>query len=188
MTTDLKNITLNTTALTLRSVTLDDADWIALRSNDYGIARMTLSIPYPQTRTDVLHFLQESLVHAQAGTDFVLAIVSHVPCGLIGLADRDNGTAELGYWLSRTEWGRGYATQAAQAVTAFGFDVLGLENITAGHFNDNPASARVLEKAGFHYTGEICHLVSRARAKETACRQMILTRAEWRADQRESTE
>ena len=43
----------------------------------------------------------------------------------------------------------------------------------AGHFTDNPASGRVLEKAGFLYTGEVRNDFSRARAAETATRRMV---------------
>ncbi len=174
MTEDLQNITLYTERLTLRPVILEDTDWISVRSHDYEIAKMTLSIPYPQTRANVLRFLQEWISQAKEGTDYIFAIINTQPCGLIGLDNIANGTAELGYWLSRKSWGLGYATEAAKAITAFGFSTLGLDQITAGHFIDNHASARVLEKVGFHYTGEICHLVSAARKTEVHCKQMIL--------------
>ncbi len=180
MTKDLRNITLKSDRLRLRPVTLDDADWIAVRSNDYDIAKMTLSIPYPQTRANVLRFIHEWVSQAQAGTDYIFSIFNTQPCGLIGLNDTVNGTAEIGYWLSRKSWGHGLATEAVKTIADFGFETLKLKQITAGHFIDNAASARVLEKTGFHYTGEICNLVSTARKSTVQCKQMVLKRAPWR--------
>ena len=56
--------------------------------------------------------------------------------------------AELGYWIGKPFWGRGYATDAARAVVRWGFESLGLERIFAYHMTANPASGRVMEKMG----------------------------------------
>ena len=57
--------------------------------------------------------------------------------------------AELGYWIGATHWGLGYATEAARAVVAYGFDELGLISIWAGYYEGNERSRRVQEKLGF---------------------------------------
>ena len=75
--------------------------------------------------------------------------------GFIGLHQRPEAPAaepELGYWIARHRWGQGYATEAGRAVLAIA-GTLGHRRITAGHFMDNPASGRVLEKLGFRATG-----------------------------------
>jgi ribosomal-protein-alanine N-acetyltransferase len=59
--------------------------------------------------------------------------------------------AELGYWLGEPFGGRGIATQAVVALTRWAFDTLDLERIFAVPFASNPASVRVLEKAGFAF-------------------------------------
>lgn len=79
-------------------------------------------------------------------------------CGL-GLAGE---TPELGYWIARDDWGRGYATEASRAVLRLA-RVLGHRRIEASHFEDNPASSRVLAKLGFRPTGEIRPRYSLAR-------------------------
>lgn len=56
--------------------------------------------------------------------------------------------AELGYWVGQPFWNRGYATEAARAVIAFGFEVLGLNRIHASHLTRNPASGRVMPSPG----------------------------------------
>jgi RimJ/RimL family protein N-acetyltransferase len=52
-------------------------------------------------------------------------------------------------------WGRGYATEAALAVIAFGFEELGLNRIYAQHMASNPASGRVMQKAGMRHEGTL---------------------------------
>ena len=61
---------------------------------------------------------------------------------------------ELGYHLVPAMWGRGLATEAVHAVSRYGFETLGLPELFAGHHPGNQASANVLLKAGFVYTGE----------------------------------
>ena len=60
---------------------------------------------------------------------------------------RHNG--EIGYWLGHRWWGRGVATAAVRLIVAYAFGQLGLRRVYAEVFGNNPASVRVLEKAGF---------------------------------------
>ena len=62
-------------------------------------------------------------------------------------------TAELGYWLAEPFWGRGVMTAAVTAFVAHSFQTLPLQRIFASVYASNPASARVLEKAGFQFEG-----------------------------------
>lgn len=62
-----------------------------------------------------------------------------------------SGEAELGYWIGVPYWGRGYATEAAHAAVAYGFDELGLSAIWAGYYEGNERSHRVQEKLGFEF-------------------------------------
>lgn len=62
---------------------------------------------------------------------------------------------EMGYVLSREEWGKGYMTEAAKAILAYGFETLGLEMISINHYAYNSRSRRVIEKCGFTYEGTL---------------------------------
>lgn len=62
--------------------------------------------------------------------------------------------AELAYWIGLPYQGHGYATEAAAAITAFGFAKLQLHKIRVYHAADNPASGRTIEKLGFRFVGE----------------------------------
>ncbi|MFD7829878.1 GNAT family N-acetyltransferase [Kitasatospora sp. NPDC059803] len=66
----------------------------------------------------------------------------------------DRPVATLGYILRADTWGKGHATEAVLRILALGFGHLGLPEIHAKHHPDNPASGRVLLKAGFVPTGE----------------------------------
>ena len=63
------------------------------------------------------------------------------------------GEAELGYRFRRSAWGLGYATEGARALVAHALDVLGFRRVFAHALNDNPASIRVMEKAGLIHVG-----------------------------------
>ena len=71
-------------------------------------------------------------------------VIGH--CGLQRLEGGDE--VEVGYYLGRTAWGQGYATEAARAGLAYGFDRCGLSSIVAVVRPENAASRHVLEKLG----------------------------------------
>jgi RimJ/RimL family protein N-acetyltransferase len=58
-------------------------------------------------------------------------------------------SAEIGYWLGEEYWGRGIVTEALRAVTDYAFATFDLCRLSAGVFEWNPGSMRVLEKAGY---------------------------------------
>ena len=78
--------------------------------------------------------------------------------GGIGLelgSDIFQRSAEMGYWLGEPFWGRGIATEAVRAITNYAFSTFNLCRIYAGVFEWNPASMRVLEKAGYICEGRL---------------------------------
>jgi RimJ/RimL family protein N-acetyltransferase len=81
--------------------------------------------------------------------------------GSAGLA-RHEGRVEIGYWIARQHRGQGYATEAVCAVLRLA-KALGHGRIGAVLFADNPASERVLAKAGFHKCGELAERFRPAR-------------------------
>jgi len=76
--------------------------------------------------------------------------------GAIGIelhTDVERVSAEIGYWMGETFWGRGIATEALSAVTAEVFKQFELTRLYAVPFADHVASVRVLEKAGYSREG-----------------------------------
>jgi len=82
----------------------------------------------------------------------------------------EHGDWELAYGLRRDRWGRGYATEAAQACVRYGFDELGLERIVADVDPANVASVRVLEKCGFVAESDVFYAVTPSSAPPSAAR------------------
>ena len=60
---------------------------------------------------------------------------------------------EIGYWVNKKFWGMGYCSEALELMLRFCFLRLKLRRVEAGLFPGNPASARVLKKAGFKREG-----------------------------------
>ena len=84
-------------------------------------------------------------------------------CG-IRLAAPGARVADIGYELAPDAWGRGYATEAARAILAFGFDTLGIHRAWASCVADNTASASVLTKLGLRreaHLREVAHYKGR---------------------------
>ncbi len=75
-------------------------------------------------------------------------------CGLWQLKETDE--IEVGYAIAREFWGKGYASESAEAFLEYGFKELNLEKIVAVARSENTASRRVMEKLGmeFDYIGE----------------------------------
>ncbi len=97
--------------------------------------------------------------------------------GACGLGRRPSGAVELGYWIARSHWGRGIATEACAAVIAIA-GALGLPALEGSYFIDNPASGRVLEKLGFQATGIVAPRYSCGREEEGLARMLRLTLSE----------
>jgi RimJ/RimL family protein N-acetyltransferase len=164
-----------TERLRLRRPDDGDAEAILAIAGNWEVARRLARVPHPYEPGDARFFL-EQIVPAE----WVWAITlegNAALLGVIGLTpDEETDSAELGYWLSPTHWGRGITTEAARAVIAFGFEELSLPAITSGYFADNSASGRVLDKLGFVETGRGMRPCL-ALGGEVAAVRMILPRS-----------
>jgi RimJ/RimL family protein N-acetyltransferase len=106
--------------------------------------------PHPYTKADARAFIRE-VRSREPETNFAIA-VDGAAVGGIGFelqSDVDRVSAEIGYWLGESWWGRGIATEALIAVTRHGVERYGLTRLFALPFAQNAASCRVLEKAGY---------------------------------------
>lgn len=132
---------------------------------DERVVRNLALAPWPYTIEDAMGFArreQERLL-----PHFLITL----PCapgpqviGCVSLA-RKPDEVELGYWIAPGHWNHGYASEAVRAVLRLA-DALGHRRILAHHFADNPASGRVLTKAGFRPTGEETMRYSKGRGQD----------------------
>lgn len=165
---------LETARLALRPLELEDAGWISKYSSNPKVARQAARVPLPNPPLAAEQFIVTMRAAEPVRGDRVRAITlksSGRPVGLMGLHPHEGARPEFGYWLGEPFWGNGYATEAGEAfLEAAAADGLGAP--LAGHFEDNPASGRVLEKLGFSYTGEIETVFSMARMAPARCLRM----------------
>ena len=98
--------------------------------------------------------------------------------GHTDMTDRDD-ECELGYWLGKPFWGRGYMPKAAREIMRHGFEDLGMSTIWCGYYEGNQKSKRVQEKLGFVYhhtcTDVYVPLLNEVRVGHTN----VMTRAHW---------
>ncbi|WP_339913535.1 GNAT family N-acetyltransferase [uncultured Brevundimonas sp.] len=165
---------IETRRLVLRAPGMSDLERLAALANDADIARMTLRMPHPYAVTDAEAFLHNVQVQdPRRSATFLIEHEDLGPVGVIGLFEDGDPMPETGYWIGRPFWGRGFATEALEGALVWASRQWKRRALVAGHFADNPASGRVLEKAGFLYTGETRRAFSRSRNAMTDTRRMV---------------
>jgi ribosomal-protein-alanine N-acetyltransferase len=149
---------LETARLRLRPFGPPDAGQLQKLAGVRAVAAGTLHIPHPYALSDAVEWIASRPQALESG-NIVYAITlqsSAELIGAIGLVLRpEHDKGEIGYWIGEPYWGRGFATEAAGAVIAYGFEILGLNRLFAIHFARNPASGRVLEKNGMRHEGSL---------------------------------
>jgi len=144
--------TITTARLTLRPHRMSDADAIAQSLSDFQVSRMLARVPAPYDRQDATEWLSVMTTNLNEGWAFAITADDDVHIGCVSFEKRSKGW-EIGYWLNRFYWRRGYMSEAVHVATArFLMRMPGTE-IHSGVFADNLASLRVQEKAGFRITG-----------------------------------
>lgn len=141
----------------LREWRLDDADALVRHGNDRRVSINTSDrFPFPYTATHAEEWLGRTVGVSPVTAFAVLEPGTDAPVGGIGLMPKDDVqriATEIGYWLGVEAWGRGIATAAVRATTAYAFESLEFERVFAVVNTRNTASARVLEKCGYLLEG-----------------------------------
>ena len=146
----------------IRSFRTQDAEALARYANNRNVSRnLRDEFPYPYTLAHAETWISFA---AQQFTESDFAIASATELiGGIGLRiqrDVHRRSAEVGYWLGEPFWGRGIATAALRAFTEYAFSQFDLLRLYGYVYEWNPASARVMEKAGYVCEGRLrqsCH-------------------------------
>lgn len=168
-----------TERLLLRPAWPEDAHALFGAIADKGVVRNLARAPWPYSLDHACEFIMRgqdpflpSFLLTQPGPQGSQLV------GCAGLSEGEDGI-EIGYWIARPFWGRGFATEGALGILAIA-RILGHHQISAGHFTDNPASGRVLRKLGFRPTGKVVPRHSCGRGRMAEC---VL----YRLDLRETT-
>lgn len=141
---------LETERLLLRPFEPADAPVVQREVARVEIARM-FAVPHPYPSDAALAWMATT----KPGRDFAVALRENgeVIGAVLLDPNEQHRRAELGYWCALSHWGHGYITEAVRAVIGYGFEVLALRRVYAECHGDNPASRRVLEKAGMTLEG-----------------------------------
>ncbi len=143
-----------TERLTLRPGWPEDAPALAHAIGHEAVVRNLSRAPWPYTLADAQAAIADG--YATPGPYFLIFAHEDGGCGLIGsigIGPFGDIPYNLGYWITPAAWGRGYATEAARAVLRLAA-TLGVRQVAAGHYVDNPGSGAVLRRLGFAATGE----------------------------------
>src|SRR3954451_6902538 len=134
--------------LSLRPPRPDDADALFELGRDPDVLRFFSWGPYQQ-REEAAAFIER--VVRERPYEFLIVDEDDRPIGLTGLTEMSerDGRAVVGTWLGRPHWGTGANAESKALVLHVGFEVLGLQRISAYASPENPRSLRALEKLGF---------------------------------------
>ncbi len=149
--------TLETERLILRPFVVSDASEVQRLAGNRVIADTTLNMPHPYGDGVAEEWISTHQEDFDEDKGVTFAITGKPDGDLIGaislMGVAKGHQAELGYWIGEPFWGCGFCTEAARAVVAYAFDVLGLARVHACHFARNPASGRVMQKIGMKHEG-----------------------------------
>ncbi len=173
-----------TPRLLLRPPWPEDAPAMVAAFSHWEVVRQTALIPWPYAMADAQAFIAGA-TQGRAAFDLVITrkgdgqLVGGI--GIKAPYGPGRGHPDLGYWIAPEAAGQGYATEAGRAVLSFAFRVLRLAVIDAGHYQDNPASGRVLAKLGFASTGRRIDWPSRGRGTSAQSVEYSIDRETWLA-------
>ena len=153
--------TIETDRLILRQFTMEDAP--AMFRNWANDDEVTKHLTWPtHSDVEVTKMVLSDWTSHYAKPDFynwaiVLKENGGEPIGNISVVRINHNTecAAMGYCMSRAHWRKGVMPEALKAVVDFLFDEVGFNRIEAEHDVNNPASGRVMEKAGLRYEGTL---------------------------------
>ena len=171
---------LSTDRLILRTIGASDAEALTTLADNYKVAVMLARLPYPYKLADARQFI--AWVNEKRDGEGTFGLYLKPEETFIGVCSYEwhgEDAPEFGYWLGEPYWGKGYMSEAAQAVIAHAFKINRHEKLLSGCRLQNLASRRVLEKAGFEHVGryEIDSLVLKAKLPG---HRFCLTRERWK--------
>lgn len=150
---------LRTERLLLRRITMRDAPDVYRISSDPRVAKYVMWRTHTSLADsrDYIRSVQRSYRMDRPAPWGIELLQEERLIGTIGYAwiNRDHQTAEIGYSLGYEDWNKGYATEALREVLSYSFYQLGLNRVEAQCDVRNPASGRVMQKAGMKREGTL---------------------------------
>lgn len=150
--------TLKTPRLVLRPFALDDAKEVQRQAGHPDVAATTATIPHPYPDGLAEQWIASHAKFFEAGTGVEWAMTIAETGKLVGCISlmgisKMHKRGEIGYWVGKEFWGQGYCTEATKAVIQYSFEKLNFNKVTSRHMHINPASGKVMLKAGMQQEG-----------------------------------
>lgn len=174
---------LTTDRLTLRRWSESDAKSLYRYASDPDVGPIAGWPPHKseeESRGVIKNVLNGAECYAicEKGSNEAIGAIELILNGRTDLTDRDD-ECELGYWLGKPFWGRGYVPEAAREILRRAFEDLGMRAVWCGYYDGNEKSKRVQEKLGFvrHHTCDEMPvpLMNDVRI----CHISLMTREQW---------
>jgi [ribosomal protein S5]-alanine N-acetyltransferase len=147
---------LESDVIKMRRLEHDDIASIIEYASNIEIANNTF-VPHPYPPEAAIEFVTITREQWNKDEGYVFALIEKQRGSFVGVMglhpEPKNYLAEVGYWIGQPHWGKGYATYALRLLIQFAFERTDLNRVYARHFLTNPASGRVMEKAGMTYEG-----------------------------------
>lgn len=146
-------MTLETERLILRPWTLEDAEELYRYAKDPEVGP---AAGWPvHTSVENSREIIQNVLSAQ-GTFAAVRKETGLPIGSVGYFQTkaqggEEGEMEIGYWIGRPLWGKGYAPEAVRELIRYCFEELHCPRVWCSHFDGNEKSKRCMEKCGFTY-------------------------------------
>lgn len=147
---------ITTGRLRLRAFEPGDADAVQVLADNDAVSRTTLNIPHPYPPGAAQKWIATHSRNRELRSSATWAITLAETGALLGsitLTWINRSLAELGYWIGEPHWNKGYCSEAVRALIAFAFERLEISKVIAEHLSINPASGRVMQKAGMRRVG-----------------------------------
>lgn len=168
--------TLTTPRLRLEPITEAHFEDLFALNSDPAVMRYITGMPDTRESTRLMMERIESrrVEFGHSWLAFIeLATGEMIGAGAVQYLGRDrNNPLELAWRLRADKWGQGFASEAAHALAAYGFDTLGADKLCAVCHPENRNSSRVMERLGMHYKGDEIWYEMNTSIYE-------ITRAEW---------
>lgn len=114
----------------------------------------------------------------EKGNNEAIGAIELILNGRTDLTDRDD-ECELGYWLGKPFWGRGYVPEAAREILRRAFEDLGMRAVWCGYYDGNKKSKRVQEKLGFIHHHTCDEMPVPLMNDVRICHISLMTREQW---------
>ena len=141
---------INTDRLILRKA-ISEQEKISLISQvgDWEVVKWLANVPYPYTYDD----LEDYLLISDSNQFDLNIFLGNQLIGRVGLTLDGDNYYDLGYWIGKDYWGKGYATESSEKLLEYVINKLDSPKIKSGYFVGNFASWNVLKKLGFKEVG-----------------------------------